>query len=417
MKAHSSSIVTALQLVIGTFVLAIVLRTWLVMGLIEPVTVAGSSMAPTMLGPHLSLKCERCRHMFDVGAEFAVETEHAECPQCGFKANPFAELPVRRGDRLVIDRMTLLFRLPRRWEPVVFVSPADEGGLVVKRVVGLPGEKIQLRDGEVWIDGHLAKKTFEEQLSLRHLIHREATSAQRWQGDGWTWRNGIWNCASHEDWNLLSYVHPQEQLITDDSSYNAGLTRRLFAVYDLSLSIKLQVTGTGELAICHYDGEQEREIRLNPAEGRFELRSGGILLSIVELSPASSKALQVGEVQIEIGVIDQRLLFAIEGNVEWARDIEDSEQKGSGVNRKDSCPVFKIGARGLTTRLRDLRLFRDAFYASREEAASLDEPMIPILLGENEIFVLGDNVPVSIDSRHWGPLPLRFLVGRPLNVR
>ena len=69
-------------------------------------------------------------------------------------------------------------------------------------------------------------------------------------------------------------MHPQEQPITDDSSYNAGLTRRLFAVYDLTLSIKLQVTGTGELAIRHYDGEQEWEIRLNPAEGRFELQLG-----------------------------------------------------------------------------------------------------------------------------------------------
>ena len=90
---------TVLQLAIGTFLLAITLHTWVVMGLIEPVTVAGSSMSPTLQGSHVSVQCGRCRHLFDVGAEFASEQDYAECPQCGYLENPMAELPVRRGDR------------------------------------------------------------------------------------------------------------------------------------------------------------------------------------------------------------------------------------------------------------------------------------------------------------------------------
>ena len=303
--------------------------------------------------------------------------------------------------------------MPRRWEPVVFVSPEDEGSLVVKRVVGLPGETVQLRDGEVWIDGQPARKTFAEQQSLHQLVHKETTLAQRWHGDGWSWNGEGWNCDSQENWQWLSYRHLDEKPVTDDSAYNAGLSRRLFAVNDLSLAVNLKTVGRGELAIRLPVREQEWEIRLLPATGKLELHSDGIYWSSKELSPSATKFLQEGEVQFEISTCGQQLLVAIEGRVEFTFELK----WGKEVIEKHSRPLFMIGARDLSVRLQELRIYRDAYYASREEAASLDEPMAPVTLGEQELFVLGDNVPVSVDSRHWGPLPVRFLVGRPLGVR
>ena len=41
---------------------------------------------------------------------------------------------------------------PKRGQVVVLNPPAGDGDALIKRVIGLPGERIELRDGMVWID-------------------------------------------------------------------------------------------------------------------------------------------------------------------------------------------------------------------------------------------------------------------------
>ena len=47
------------------------------------------------------------------------------------------------------------FRDPERFDVVIFRYPDDESQLFIKRVIGLPGEKVEIKDGEVYIDGSL----------------------------------------------------------------------------------------------------------------------------------------------------------------------------------------------------------------------------------------------------------------------
>lgn len=47
----------------------------------------------------------------------------------------------------------ILGALPKRGDVVVFRWPGDRSQIWVKRVIGLPGERIALRNGQVWIDG------------------------------------------------------------------------------------------------------------------------------------------------------------------------------------------------------------------------------------------------------------------------
>ena len=53
------------------------------------------------------------------------------------------------GDYLLVDEITYKFRSPERGEVVVFKYPNNESTFFIKRVVGLPGERVVIEEGEV----------------------------------------------------------------------------------------------------------------------------------------------------------------------------------------------------------------------------------------------------------------------------
>jgi signal peptidase I len=59
---------------------------------------------------------------------------------------------LRRGDTALLDKITLRVRDPRREDVVAFRSPQD-GELTVKRVVGVAGDTVELRDAVLYVNG------------------------------------------------------------------------------------------------------------------------------------------------------------------------------------------------------------------------------------------------------------------------
>ncbi|MHC4914517.1 MAG: signal peptidase I [Planctomycetota bacterium] len=62
----------------------------------------------------------------------------------------------RKGDVVLSEKVSYWFRPPRRWEVVAFFD--DEGTSVMKRVVGLPGEKIKLCANYFFVDGRVVPR-------------------------------------------------------------------------------------------------------------------------------------------------------------------------------------------------------------------------------------------------------------------
>ena len=62
---------------------------------------------------------------------------------------------IMTGDRLVAFRMSYLMNPPKRYDVVVFRFPDDPSRttLYVKRIIGLPGETVTIKDGNVYING------------------------------------------------------------------------------------------------------------------------------------------------------------------------------------------------------------------------------------------------------------------------
>ena len=58
-----------------------------------------------------------------------------------------------KGSRIIINRLAYLSEDPQRGDIIAFYFPDDGESLYLKRIVGLPGEKIEGVDGMIYING------------------------------------------------------------------------------------------------------------------------------------------------------------------------------------------------------------------------------------------------------------------------
>lgn len=67
--------------------------------------------------------------------------------------SPSMENTIMTGDRIFGNRLAYVLGGPQRFDIVIFRYPDDESQLFIKRIIGLPGETVEIIDGKVYIDG------------------------------------------------------------------------------------------------------------------------------------------------------------------------------------------------------------------------------------------------------------------------
>jgi signal peptidase I len=74
------------------------------------------------------------------------------------------------GDRVLIEKVSYHMATPRRGDIVVFTPPSavesfgyDTSIPWIKRVIGLPGERVSIAGGQVWIDGRAIQEAYLEE--------------------------------------------------------------------------------------------------------------------------------------------------------------------------------------------------------------------------------------------------------------
>ena len=200
--------------------------------------------------------------------------------------------------------------------------------------------------------------------------------------------------------------------IRDDYSYNRrtdGGGRN--EVRDLMLAAGVTfLDAHGVLSFELTDGRERLECRFQAANRTVQLRRVGDSHPLAEAIWPDS--LQIGqESEIECSLWDAQFLVAVDGRVVLPPWTYTPAAQGQTAWRP-----ARIGAAGGGIDVAALRLYRDVYYVGGKDLRGTREP---IVLGPNEYFMLGDNSPVSRDSRSWSTgsaVTSELFLGKPFVV-
>lgn len=70
------------------------------------------------------------------------------------------ENTIMTGDRFIANRFAYTFGKPERYDVVVFESPDEADKLLIKRIIGLPGDEVEIEDGELFINAELIDEPY-----------------------------------------------------------------------------------------------------------------------------------------------------------------------------------------------------------------------------------------------------------------
>ena len=122
--------------------------------LIDSMAVETQTMAQLLDGPRFNLICDNCEAPFAYGLSSDNElpkTFMPRCPYCGTDQPKFDPnlSQIEKTDQAILTRPGGI----ERWDLVRFRRPDDTTKVEIARVVGLPGEQIDLFDGDLFING------------------------------------------------------------------------------------------------------------------------------------------------------------------------------------------------------------------------------------------------------------------------
>ncbi len=493
------------ELLVCLVIAVVLVRTFIVEGYM----ISTGSMAPGLLGYHKRIVCPLCDAQFELGVAYddaqslvdvsPYEPTHCSCPNCGKDRIDIRDVPKTQGDQLLVHKYTYSVRNPDRWEVVVFRNPALATEAYVKRVIGLPTERVQVRDGDIFINGELARKSLTQALATELSVYHDPSRPKDdgWQGRwsiGKTWRRteAGFECQSAKEWSWIRYRHwlrsggrhktsvglaptqfeaarrrlslgsdgfpfvaknqvdfdeensrvvcrgvvsskLRDELLASSSdpafrtairdlaershlapiqdNYGYNADQRTIPVRDIGLEMKLTSdTRSGMLVV-----------RLKTPSGRFEcvldFETGAARLFAEKVSKPLAEGtfapsiLSAGAV-FSLRHVDQQIIAAIGGEL-LLQPFETAESSGNAI-QVDHEPA-EFASRGATLAVTEVRIVRDIHYTAGRARNGVNEEF---QLGDEEYFVLGDNSPVSSDSRNWeyGAINRSHLIGKPVIV-
>lgn len=409
-----------LQTVLTALVLALAFRAFFV----EPFIIPSGSMAETLFGAHGERVCPACGTRFafspasstsPTGEGFILPSEIV-CPNCHLRITPHTTDTVPlAGDRVLVEKWSFATGLatPQRWEVIVFRDAHDPQQHFIKRVVGLPGESIEIIDGDLYIDGRIARKPPEVQRELWMPVFDQSQMPEpkspvagrvRWQADNdpaWSGTSSrVLRCDARDDRaHAIEFggdddMEPFEDFYAYDERSSGAVGGDLRLAMEVTLD-RLDGSIAWELDRPPYRvvatlSRGSNDVTLDVEGPRATLHSPRIAVD----QPVCGRPYRV-----ELDFCDGRASFRA-GFARTDATIDVFEAARDAAVQLAGTPRLAISATDLAGTFRNVRIDRDVYY-TRSAHTRRAAPGDAFRLGPGEYFVLGDNSPASHDSREW----------------
>ncbi len=465
-KDRAAEIANTFEWLITAFILAFVFRAFVM----EAFRIPTGSMADTLMGAHFQLRCPQCGYPYEFGFSPSRHDQPEDsipqgpepvrqptrCPSCGYHTGPDSQtmtVPVANGDRILVFKCLYQFVDPKRWDVIVFKNPTDPTENYIKRLIGLPGETIEIIDGDIYIDGQIARKPAQVQKELWMPVYNNdfqpVNPNQQGAFNGYGWQPpfdldaSAWTISKQDPTRLL-LDSPSNQ--TNVLTYGAHSANDFTVAYAYNeLMLQTRAPECSDLMMRFYVQPEGNEGRIGVALSKYGVEyrawvglSGEMALAKVDgnqqtiLKDISIERPRPGaSTLLKFAVVDHQLLFAF-GDTELKEDLGRSLD---AIERKpQESPRASIFGAGKMT-LSHVALFRDIYYTDGTESPPSSAVRAiegkPFTLNDDEFFVLGDNSPNSSDGRYWPPptqatkgtapprtgvVPRHYLVGKALFV-
>ncbi|MFN0206263.1 MAG: signal peptidase I [Planctomycetota bacterium] len=336
----------------------------------------------------------------------------------------------KTGDRVFVDLLTPLFRAPERFEVVAFHDPQQKGRDLVKRVGGLPGETVLLRDGDININGKLYRKNAEERRRVRVPIFRESKHA-----------NGIKDGFDITEFKNLSEFDPAHWLHSRLESQSAGILYKStiipsdgfenddgsyarrpgeLPVFDLQFEIPIRLDPIyAKFLLCLQHGGDEFIFVLSSNDSTPDLDlsverrsivksredNQGTLLSTIIYKGTLTRARAGQTARLSFSNIDCRISvevngeeFKIPGSLPFDYDTHTPYLPIGGAAKRLRSGIEFVFVKSTFGAAGEVNIYRDVVYEPRGEHGCKNE----YLLAKNQYFLLGDYSSDSTDSRVFG---------------
>jgi len=355
------------------------------------------------------------------------------------------------GDKILVNKFAYDFRNPRRWDVIVFKFPEDTSRNYIKRLVALPGETLRIQFGDVFINGEIQRKPWRVQNTLwrrrrngpditteRPLNERQLQglqtlrerNAEPWvPEDPAAWQLGdnefTLNGRGSRDVRYVRYL--REILAYEERNPREGRLRvPEFPTSDIMVQFLLVPESLpGEVHVCisvetdePYTQVLDRwriQIPIGEKACRAELYRDGALPDDTLTPTPATRLFELPlnrATLVQVCNVDNSIIVRIGGVQVLYTEYKPSTMAASWPGFRTRARV-QLGGRGAQVTFRRPALFADLYYTENPDHNAVREPYT---LGENEFFVLGDNSANSNDSRAWGTVPRRYLVGEAFLV-